>query len=184
MRFRLGHAGYDKLADMEQLSDHPQIALIRERVEATRAAESYREILAQPTILLTVDDISQLDPDHSLPEDLLQAVASSITRNQTRDCKEESACLIARVMLDGDDDYEYLFVLSGLDDYEILAYDRNGEGEWEKIGEMHRIGPDRELPNRPAFLDTLQLQGATPLEVHYRDLVIGGIRLRLDERRR
>jgi hypothetical protein len=183
MRFRIGHAGYDKLADMEQLSDHPEIALIRERIEATRAAESYREILAQPTILLTVDDISQLDPDHSLPEDLLQAVASSITRNQTRDCKEESACLIARVMLDGDDDYEYLFVLSGLDDYEILAYDRNGEGEWEKIGEMHRIGPDRELPNRPAFLDTLQLQGATPLEVHYRDLVIGGIRLRLDERR-
>ena len=179
MRFRLGHAGYDKLADMEQLSDHPQIALIRERVEATRAAESYREILAQPTILLTVDDISQLDPDHSLPEDLLQAVASSITRNQTHDCKEESACLIARVMLDGDDDYEYLFVLSGLDDYEILAYDRNGEGEWEKIGEMHRIGPDRELPNRPAFLDTLRLQGAIPVEVPYKDLEIGEIRLRL-----
>lgn len=183
MRFQLGHAGYDKLADMEQLNDHPQVALIRERIENTRAAESYREVLAQPTILLTVDDISLLDPEHSLPDDLLHAVASSITRNQTRDCKEEGACLIAPVMLDGDDDYEYLFVLSGLDDYEILAYDRNDEGEWNRIGQMHRVGLDLELPNRPALLDTLNLVGAASVDAPWRDLEIGGIRLRLEERK-
>jgi hypothetical protein len=173
MRFRLGRAGYDKLAEFEQLSDHPQADLIRERIDATRAAESYREILEQPTVLLTADDISQFDPQQVLPGGL-----------QTRDCKEESNCLLAPVMLDADEDAEYLFILSGLDDYEILAYDRTGESEWERIGAMRRIGQDLELPNRPALLDTLSLQGATPAEIPWRDLEIGGIRLRLEERRR
>jgi hypothetical protein len=87
-------------------------------------------------------------------------------------------------MLAADEDAEYLFILSGLDDYEILAYDRTGESEWERIGAMRRIGQDLELPNRPALLDTLSLQGATPAEIPWRDLEIGGIRLRLEERRR
>ncbi len=183
MRFRLGHAGYDRLAEMEQLNDHPQVTLIRERIENTRAAESYREVLAQPTILLTMDEIGLLYPEHTLPEGLFQFMASNITRDQTRDCKEESDCLIAPVALDDDNDYEYLFILSGLNDYEILAYDRNSEGEWERIGEMHRVGLDLELPNRPAFLDTRGLQGAMPVEIPWRDLEIGGIRLRLEERK-
>jgi len=183
MRFQLGHAGYDRLAEMEQLSDHPEMALIRERIEATRAAESYREVLAQPTILLSESDITTLYPEQPLPDGLFPSVAGSISRDQTRDCKEESDCLIAPVALDEDNDYEYLFILSGLNDYEILAYDRNSEGVWERIGEMHRVGPNGELPNRPAFLDTLQLQGAMPVEVPWRDLKIGEILLRLEEKR-
>jgi hypothetical protein len=183
MRFRIGHAGYDKLADMEQLSDHPEIALIRERIEATRAAESYREILAQPTILLSQSDITVLNPEHPLPDGLFPSMATSITRDQTRQCKDEGDCLIALVALDGDDDDEYLFILSGLNDYEILAYDRNDEDEWQRVGVMYRVGTDLELPNRPAFLDTLNQQGATPVEVPWRDLEIGEIRLRLEERR-
>jgi hypothetical protein len=183
MRFRIGHAGYDKLADLEQLSDHPEIALIRERIEATRAAESYREILAQPTILLSESDITVLYPEHPLPDGLFPSMAGSITRDQTRQCKDEGDCLITPVALDGDDDDEYLLILSGLNDYEILAYDRNDEDEWEKVGEMHRVGTDLELPNRPAFLDTLNLQEATPIEIRWRDLEIGGILLRLEEKR-
>jgi len=179
LRFRLGHAGYERLARLEQLSDHPQAAIIRERVAATREAESYRELLAQPTVLLTADDIELADPDHTLPQGLLRAIASDITRSQTSDCKEEGDCLIAPVMLDQDDDYEYVFILSGLTEYQILAYDRNAAGDWERIGEMVRIGPDRELPNRLALLDTLATAGVNPVAVPYSDLEIGGIRLRL-----
>jgi hypothetical protein len=184
MRFRLGHAGYEKLEELEQLSDHPQATLIGERIAAAREAESYREILRQPTVLLTATDIVQLDLEQALPEGLLEAVARSITREQTRECKEENDCLIVSVMLDADEDSEYMFVLSGLEDYEILAFDRSGAGEWERIGELRRVGTDLELPNRPAFLDTLRTQGATPVEVPWRDMEIGDILLRVVERRR
>ncbi|UCG85889.1 MAG: DUF4153 domain-containing protein [Gemmatimonadota bacterium] len=179
LRFRLGHAGYARLTELEQLSDHPEARLIRERISVAREAESYRELLARPTVLLTADDIKLLDPEHALPAGLLQFMATDITRSQTSDCKEEGDCLIAPVMLDEDGGYEYLLILSGLTDYTILAYDWNPAGEWERIGEMVRVGPDRELPNRPALLDTLATAGMSPVAVPYRDLHIGNIRLRL-----
>ena len=181
LRFRLGHVGYEKLAELEELSDHPQAAIIRERVAATRRAESYRELLTQPTVLLTDGDIELFDDGHALPQGLLHFIASDITRRETSDCKEEGNCLIAPVMLDGDDAYEYLFISSGLTEYRILAYDRNPAGDWERIGEMVRVGTDRELPNRQALLDTLATSGMNPVAVPYRDLEIGEIRLRLQQ---
>ncbi|UCD23645.1 MAG: hypothetical protein JSW51_11485, partial [Gemmatimonadota bacterium] len=183
MRFRLGHVGYSKLGEMEQLTEHSQASIIRERVAATRAVETYREILAQPTILLTMEDIEVLYPEHILPEGLVDFMAGDITRNQTSDCKEEGDCLIAPVALDDDNEFEYLLVLSGLDEYVILAYDQTSEGDWIRVGRMRPVGQDAELPNRPAFVDTLSVQGAVPIEVPWRDLQIGGILLRLQERR-
>jgi hypothetical protein len=64
-------------------------------------------------------------------------------------------------------------------EYEILAYDRDAAGDWQRIGAMARVGADRQLPNRSAFLDTLRQHGATPIPARYGDLDVGAIRLKL-----
>jgi hypothetical protein len=178
LRYRLGHVGWDRLAALEQLTDHPEAAAIREGIEAARAAESYRELRRRPTVLLAEEDVEVLG-ETVLPSDLLAFAASDITRSQTNECRENRDCVMVAAALDSDADDEYVLVLSGDSAFELLAYDRNAEGAWERIGRLLRIGDNRDLPARGQFLDSLRTLGTEPVDIPYRDLQIGGIRLRL-----
>ncbi len=179
LRFRLGRTGWESLAELEQLSEHPEIAAIRAEVAAAREAESYRDLATRPTVLLTEENLEFIAPAEPYPQDLVSFIATDITRNQADGCIEARDCVVFAVALDGDSDDEYVVVLSGDTDYAILAYDRNEDGNWQRLGRLMRSGPARELPDRAVFLDSLRLVGFTPVEVPYRDLEIGEITLRL-----
>jgi hypothetical protein len=179
LRFQLGQAGWQKLNELEQLSDHPQAAMIRERVAAARAADSYRELRVRPTVLLSDDDITILEPTTSLPDSLLDLIASDLSRDQTNTCIENKDCVIFGAPLDRDPEYEYFLVLSGDSRFRILAYDRTADGDWERIGELQRAGPEDSLTARAAFLDSLRVLGTTPIDTPYQDLMVGEMRLQL-----
>ena len=87
-----------------------------------------------------------------------------------------SGALLSVLHLDADAMVEYVLILSGEELYDILAYDRDDEGAWERIGSYRPVGSG-ERPTRSALLDTLRLSGPETAEVDYRDLVIGGLRL-------
>ncbi len=179
LRFGLGRAGWERLADLEQLTEHPEIAAIRDGVAAAREAESYRDLASRPTVLLTEHDLELIALAESFPQGLVTFVATDVTRDQADGCIEGRNCVVFPVALDHDSDNEYVVVLAGDTDYAILAYDRNEEGAWQRIGTLTRLGPDRDLPDRAVLLDSLRLLGFTPVEVPYRDVEIGEIRLRL-----
>jgi hypothetical protein len=179
LRFRLGRAGWERLAELEQLTEHPEFAAIRDGVAVAREAESYRELATRATVLLTEDDLELIALAEGFPQGLVSFVATDITRDQTNGCIEGRNCVVFPAALDGDGDNEYVVVLSGGTDYAILAYDRTEDGAWQRIGRLTRLGPDGELPEREVFLDSLRLLGFTPVEVPYRDLEVGEIRLRL-----
>ena len=179
LRFRLGHAGYDRLAALETLSDHSEAQTIQDRIRLTRDAQSYRELQRQPTRVLTAADLEFLDPPETAPDDLLQFVATDLTRRQTDDCVENHDCVMFPVGLDTDAPDEYVLILSGDSLYDLLAYDRNAEGAWQRIGQLRPVGTDGTLPGRQELLDLLRTSSAEAVEVPYRDLKIGEIRLRL-----
>jgi hypothetical protein len=179
LRFQLGHAGWAKLGELEQLSDHSQAEMIRERVAAARAAESYRELRVRPTVLLSMSDITVLGPVTAIPEDLLEAIANNISRSETNTCTENRDCVAFAAPLDVDPEYEFFLLLSGDTLFQILAYDRAADGGWERIGELRRAGPEDTTIIRSAFLDRLRNSGATAIDPPYRDLMVGPMRLQL-----
>ena len=179
LRFELGHFGFEKLARLEELTDHPQADVIRERVRATRAAESYAEVKPQPASLLSASDIVPFDTTTGLPDSLVQYVASRLTPHQADRCEENGDCTMFAVNLDTDDEPEYVLLLSGDQDYEIFAFDRDESGQWRQVGRLRPSGTGARLPVRTLLLDTLRQYGAVTEEPRYRDLVIGGLKLRV-----
>lgn len=83
------------------------------------------------------------------------------------------------VNLDTDDEPEYVLLLSGDQDYEIFAFDRDESGQWRQVGRLRPSGTGARLPVRTLLLDTLRQYGAVTEEPRYRDLVIGGLKLRV-----
>jgi hypothetical protein len=178
LRYQLGHAGWEKLAELEQLTDHPEATIIADGVERARNADSYWELRRLPTTLLSAADVQLLEPTVVPPASLWDFVAEDLTRDQTDECLESESCLLFAATIDVDPDNEWVLVLSGDDYYGILAYDTNADAEWERIGWVNPVQPDT-LPVRDVFLNDLRATGVELVEAPYRDLMIGGIRLRV-----
>jgi hypothetical protein len=179
LRFHLGHNGFEKLADLEELTNHPQADVIRDRVRETRAAESYAEVRPQPASLITASDIVFLDDSAPVPDSLIRYIVTHLTQFQADECEENGDCTMFAANLDSDPEPEYALVLSGEQYYEILAFDRDEAGEWKQVGWLRRHDPGARFPVRTALLDTLRQNGPISEEARYRDLVIGGLKLRV-----
>lgn len=179
LRFQLGHVGYETLERLESLSDHPQAATIRERVAATRSAESYAAVRPQPARLMSASDIVPLDSTVSLPDSLLRLVVTDLAEYEADECEENGDCTMFNINLDSDLDSEYILLLSGEHDYGMIAYDRDGEGKWLQAGRLRPHGLGARLPPRAQLLETLRHGGAVTEPPTYRDLRIGGLLLRL-----
>lgn len=179
LRFRLGHAGAERLAALEGLSDHPDAEIITDRARVAREVESYRELRRRPTVLLSAADVEFIRTVESPPADLLPFVGTDLTRRQTDACLENQDCVIFALDLDADPGVEYVMVLSGETSYSLLAYDRGSAGTWERIGSLGPVGRDADLPDRATLLDTLSVSGARAVDVPYRDMMIGNLRFRL-----
>jgi hypothetical protein len=179
LRFQLGHVGFDKLAEIEGLTDHPQIDIIRDRVRATRNAESYADVRPQPESLVSASDISPLDASTSLPDSLVRYVLTRLTPFQADECETNADCTMFAANFDSDSDPEYVLVLSGDQRYQMLAFDRDESGIWVQVGHLRPFENDAMLPLRAELLDTLRLMGTTSEVPQYRDLVIGGLKLRV-----
>ena len=179
LRFQLGHVGFDKLAALEALTDHPHADVISERVRATRNAESYSDVRPQPESLVSASDISPLDASTSLPDSLVRYVITRLTQYQADECDANGDCTMFAADFDSDSDPEYVLVLSGDQRYQMLAFDRDENGSWFQVGHLRPFDNEVRLPLRAELLDTLRLIGPTSEVQQYRDLVIGGLKLRV-----
>jgi hypothetical protein len=179
LRFQLGHVGYATLERIEALTDHPQAEVISERVNAARDAEEYADVRPQPATLLSASDIVPFDTSTTLPDALVRFAVTNLTQYQADECEENGDCTIFPVNLDADDEQEYVMLLSGERNYTILAFDLDEGGTWMQAGRLRPYGPRASLPLRATLLDTLRQEGALTEQAHYRDLVIGDVRLRV-----
>ncbi|MFC1639240.1 DUF4153 domain-containing protein [Gemmatimonadota bacterium] len=179
LRFQLGHIGFETLAALEGLTDHPQANVIRDRVQATRDADSYADVRPQPASLVSASDILPLDASTALPDSLVSFVVTRLTQYQADECEANGDCTMFAANLDSDSDPEYVLVLSGDESYQILAYDRDENGNWRQVGRLRPYENDARLPLRAELLDTLRLMRPTSEVPQYRDLVIGGLKLRV-----
>jgi hypothetical protein len=179
LRFELGHVGYEQLGALEDLSDHPEASVIREQVRIAREADSYGDLRRRPTVLLTAGDLVSLPERLPPPGDLVDFLAGDLTRGQTDGCREREECLVFSVSLDDDEDPEWVLVLSGETGYGLRLYDRTTDGSWEHVGVLRPVGGSAALPTRSVLLDSLEALGSEAVATPYRDLSIGGVRLRL-----
>jgi hypothetical protein len=179
LRFEAGHLGYEKLAELETLSEHPQAQIIRARIAETRAAESYRDVRPQPASLLSASDIVPLDTATILPDSLVRFAVSHLSQAQADECEEKHDCTMFAANLDADEEQEYVLVLSGDRFYDMLVFDRGERGEWKQAGQLRTYGGRARLPLRALLFDTLRQQGPIAAEPQYRDLLVGGLRLRV-----
>jgi hypothetical protein len=179
LRFRLGLVGYATLEAIEHLEDHPQIDIIRERIAATRAAESYADVRPQPATLIAASNLVPLDATISLPDSLVRFVVTNLSQFEADECESNGDCTIFPVNLDADEAAEFVLLLSGGRNYSMVAFDTDENGKWMRAGRLTRYDRNIRLPSRIALLDTLRSHGAMAEEPRYRDLMIGGLRLRV-----
>jgi len=182
LRFALGHVGWETLEQLELLSGHAQSDIIRDRIETTRAAESYADVRPQPATLLAASDIVPVDPATTLPDSLVRFAVTNLTQLQADECEDNGDCTIFPVNLDIDEELEFVLLLSGERDYSLLAFDLGEDGEWMQVGRLRPYGRSVTMPTRAALLDTLRRDGASTEDARYRDLVIGGVKLRVMRR--
>jgi hypothetical protein len=164
---------------IEGLDDHPQAAVIRERIAVTRSAESYAEVRPQPATLIAASDIVPLDSTTQLPDSLVRFVVTNLSQFEADDCESNKDCTIFPVNLDADQEPEYVLLLSGEHNYTIVAFDIDEDGRWERVGRLTRYDRSVRLPPRTLLLATLRQDGAHAEEPRYRDLTIGEIKLRV-----
>jgi len=179
LRFQLGSVGYQALERLEGLTDHPQWATIRDRIVATRNAESYAEVRPAPVSLLSTGDILPLDSSTVLPDSVVRLAISRLTQYQADECEDNGDCVMFPANLDADEAEEYVLVLSGERGYQMLVFDRDDEGDWDQVGRLWTFGPNSRLPARGLLLDTLRQFGSSAEPPKYHDLKIGGLVLRL-----
>ena len=179
LRFQLGHVGLETLAELEELTDHPQVSIIRDRIRATRDADSYADVRPRPESLVSASDILPLDDSVTLPDSLVTFVLTRLTQFQADECESNGDCTMFTANFDSDSDPEYVLVLSGDQRYQMLAFDRDENGSWFQVGHLRPFDNEVRLPLRAELLDTLRLIGPTSEVQQYRDLVIGGLKLRV-----
>jgi hypothetical protein len=179
LRFELGHIGFEMLERIEGLTDHPQANIIAERINTTREAESYADVRPQPETLLDATDIFSLDTTTAPPDSLVQYVVTHLTQFQADACEANGDCTLFPVNLDNDEALEFVLLLSGDQNYSMLAFDQGTEGKWMQAGQLWRYNRGVRLPPRTTLLEALRQNGASTEEAVYRDLVIGELRLRV-----
>jgi hypothetical protein len=179
LRFELGHIGFEMLERIEGLTDHPQANIIAERINTTREAESYADVRPQPETLLDATDIFSLDTTTAPPDSLVQYVVTHLTQFQADACEANGDCTLFPVNLDNDEALEFVLLLSGDQNYSMLAFDQGTDGKWMQAGQLWRYNRGVRLPPRTTLLEALRQNGASTEEAVYRDLVIGELRLRV-----
>ncbi len=179
LRFELGHIGFEMLERIEGLTDHPQANIIAERINTTREAESYADVRPQPETLLDASDIFSLDTTTAPPDSLVQYVVTHLTQFQADACEANGDCTLFPVNLDNDEALEFVLLLSGDQNYSMLAFDQGTDGKWMQAGQLWRYNRGVRLPPRTTLLEALRQNGASTEEAVYRDLVIGELRLRV-----
>ena len=139
LRFLMGRAGHVKLEALARVESHPNAQLIRERVAAVKAADSYYSLRkVRPAKQLTVrklkGQLEVLPRPVEVPDRLLQAIVEK--HNSGADnCVRVGGCLLYAVNLDEDLENEYLLIPPLLSYDSITIFDQGTYG-WEKIGSL------------------------------------------------
>ncbi len=168
MRFRLGHYGWDALAKLEDMVDHPQAVAIADEIAFVRAAEAFWAAgnRREP---LTLERMTLLPADMQLPDAVFDLMAEQ-TRESFDNCEEDGVCTVLAADLDGDGTLEYCFV-GDRRWYQPQCWGQSATGEWESIGHLAYRG-EAGRPDREALVAAL---GDGPIEVRpspYGDIVL------------
>lgn len=166
LRFELGHVGYAKLIELEELTDHPQAELIQEQIARVRDASSARE-LSTVSNMLAREDIVDHDSNAPMPDDLWTTLQRGVPRWVANTCKEQP-CIVMKVNLDDDDLEEYVLVHGQRG---MFAYDRSDDGSWFRVGSLQRIGQVQR--DEPELREMLRTELVETIPSRYRVLRIG-----------
>lgn len=178
LRFHLGRAGAAKLAALEGLEQHPEIAEIRAGVARARAADSDRQWRQEHAPGLRQEDLALLPPGAVWPEGLFQAIRGATVAWMQDRCRLEGECVVAPVDLDGRPGLEYVVLIGSEKSGELRLFARDGDAPWRAVGQLFD-------PNRPHLLhldevrEALRTGAIGAAEPRYPDVMIDGVRYRL-----
>jgi hypothetical protein len=172
LRFKLGHYGWERLMELEGMTNHPETEVIRKSIELVRVAESFWQTHASSRTDLAAVRFRFLPGSLTLPDGLLEAMAKDRTDLGTGICSDEGDCLILGADLDRDNVREYC-LLGGSGWWYTSCYAKSSDDSaWAAIGSLAYRGG-----RRPTAKELEAALGAGPLETrtsHYRDLVAPG----------
>ena len=146
LRFELGHRGWEQLAALEDLQDHPGALEIRSAVALVRAAKDRSDLQQRERLAANPVRYSTAPADLVVPDDVLVAMSGSPRLERDRCPGDE--CLILAADLDGDGESEYC-LLKGSAWWTGECFARTTEacpgrpfGSWQSIGQLVHVGPE------------------------------------------
>jgi len=183
LRFKLGYAGNARLQQLEG-ADLPFQIKVDEQLKQLAKADWYygfRRQQENPKLqrkLLTV-----LPAERALPEALWQVMYEH-GRYKNRVCTEQQHCVAYAINLDIDESLEYVLLIPGNGNYELLElYDTNKAGNWQFV---ENLRPAKGMPHNvqvSALAKAMQRGQVQPKKPpYYDDLAIGEYRFYAWER--
>jgi hypothetical protein len=177
LHFRLGRAGAARLAALEALEDHPEIASIREGIRAAREAASYFEWQRLHGPEIRPEDLTVYPPGTQWPGGLFDAIRRDSSAD-LRGCHEGDGCAVLPLNLDGKAGDEYAVLLGTTGSAQLLVFLRDELGAWRLLGEYQPADVTEE-PDPATIRDAIRQSRIETRPSLYPDLIIDGGRFHL-----
>ena len=177
LQFRLGRAGAARLAALEALEDHPEIASIREGIRTAREAASHFEWQRIHGPEIRPEDFTIYPPGSVWPGGLFDAIRR-VSSAWVTPCHEGESCAVLPLNVDREAGDEYVVLLGTTGSAQLLAFLRDEMGAWRYLGE-YQLADAAEEPDPVTIRDAIRQSRIETRPSLYSDLVIDGRRFHL-----
>lgn len=182
LRFKLGHAGAAALERLATLADHPQAALIQQRLAAVRIQRWYEDTVTNTGEPLQHSDFLLLGglQAEDVPTAFINSLEKDLRAYPWQWCKTSQTCALLQVNLDDDADLEYVVVVGDpkQDTVSVLwGYDQTATTTWFRLGTFFM--PDHSSMGRAALFEQIRHHGVETVLPTYQNIKIGTLIFKL-----
>jgi len=178
LRFELGRAGAARLAALQALETHPEIASIRQAIRTVREADSYWEWQQHHGPQIQPEDFAVYPPGAQWPEGLFEAMREASPSSLQTPCHEGDYCAVFPVDVDGEAGDEYVVLLGTVEWRQLPVFRSNDSGAWEALG-RYEFAEGDEKPDALAIRQAIRQSRIETRPSPYSDLIVDGRRFRL-----